>query len=367
MGKALARSGWIKTETDVTTNRDSRRISWYRVPLERETLKELHERSDWKGLAQAGGFLALLGVTGTAAWLASDRILLFLPLLFLHGTFWAFLGPGRHELVHNTMFNTKFLNTFFLHVYSFLNWDSHVMYWASHDRHHKYTLHPPDDLEVELPYDLSLKAFLKAGFVDVWTFWSTLKGIIRLSLGKDEGTTPKRRTSDVTKNFPLESQWHLSLFPREEAERRRPLFNWARILLVGHVTLAVTAVYLGLWQLLLLVTFIPFIGRWLWYLCIIPQHAGLQDDVADFRLCCRTIILNPLLRFAYFHMNYHTEHHMYHAVPCYNLGKLHWAIKHELPDCPKGLMATWRELLVIKKKQAVYPEYQHVPKLPMAS
>ena len=341
-----------------------RKISWYKVPVERETLRALHQRSDVKGLLQAGGFLCLLSLTGTAAWLASDRIWLFLPLLFLHGTFWAFLGPGRHELVHNSMFRSKFLNTFFLYVYSFLNWDSHVMYWASHARHHKFTLHPPDDLEVDLPYDLSLKAFLKAGFVDVWTFCSTVKGVVRLSLGKDEGTTPQRRTSDITKNFPLESQWQVRLFPREDVERRRQLFRWARVLLFGHAAIAAVAVSCGLWQLLLVVTFVPFYGRWLWYLSVIPQHAGLQNDVSDFRLCCRTITLNPLLTFVYFRMNYHTEHHMYPAVPCYNLGKLHRVIQHEMPTCPRGLLATWHEILVIKKKQAVDPGYQHVPPLP---
>lgn len=44
------------------------------------------------------------------------------------------------------------------------------------------------------------------------------------------------------------------------------------------------------------------------------QHAGLSDNVPDFRLCCRTMILNPFFRFLYWHMNYHTEHHMYAAA-----------------------------------------------------
>ena len=340
------------------------KISWYKVSIERETLRTLHRRSDIKGILQAGGFLGLLTLTGMAAWMTRERIFLFLPMAFLHGTFWAFLGPGRHELVHNSMFRTKFLNTFFLHVYSFLNWDSHLMYWASHSRHHKYTLHPPNDLEVDLPYDLSFSTFLQRGFVDVWTLFSTLKGIIRLSFGKDEGPAPNLRTTDITKNFPLESQWQMSLFPREEVKERRRLFNWARVLLIGHTTIAAFSIYSGLWQLLVLITLVPFYGRWLWYLCVVPQHAGLQNNVPDFRLCCRTILLNPLLRFVYFHMNYHTEHHMYAAVPCYNLGKLHRAIQHELPACPRGLVATWRELLSIKKKQSQVPDYQHVPKLP---
>ncbi len=348
----------------MSTNDNAIKISWYKVPVPRKTLQSLHQRSDGKGFLQAGGFLGLLALTGTAAWLTQDRLYLFLPILFLHGTFWTFLGPGRHELVHNSVFQSKLLNAIFLRLYCFLSWDSHVMYWASHFRHHKYTLHPPDDLEVELPYDLSLKSFLKTGFVDVGMFYKTLKGAIRLSLGKDEGTIPKQRSTNPNKAYPLESEWHMRLFPRENVEERHRLFNWARVLLIGHTSIVAVAIYFGLWALPLIVSFAGFYGGWLKYLCVVPQHAGLQDAVPDFRLCCRTIILNPFLRFLYFQMNYHTEHHMYPAVPCYNLAKLHRLIKHQMPDCPRGLWATWRQLLSIRKKQLAEPGYQYVPELP---
>jgi len=74
----------------------------------------------------------------------------------------------------------------------------------------------------------------------------------------------------------------------------------------------------------------PFYGGWLFFLCNNTQHIGLQDHVPDFRLCCRTFALHPVTRFHYWQMNYHTEHHMYAAVPCYNLGKLHALIRHDL-------------------------------------
>ena len=44
---------------------------------------------------------------------------------------------------------------------------------------------------------------------------------------------------------------------------------------------------------------------------------GLQDYVPDFRLCYRRFLVNPVVRFLYWHMNFHIEHHMYAAVPCY--------------------------------------------------
>lgn len=34
-------------------------ISWYRTPIDRDKLRELATRSDWKGLVHAGGFLII--------------------------------------------------------------------------------------------------------------------------------------------------------------------------------------------------------------------------------------------------------------------------------------------------------------------
>jgi fatty acid desaturase len=86
--------------------------------------------------------------------------------------------------------------------------------------------------------------------------------------------------------------------------------------------------------------------------------------VPDFRLCCRTILLNPFLQFLYWHMNYHTEHHMYAAVPCYKLGRLHRLIRAEIPCCPRGLRETWRQIGAILERQERDPGYQYVPELP---
>jgi fatty acid desaturase len=105
-------------------------------------------------------------------------------------------------------------------------------------------------------------------------------------------------------------------------------------------------------------------GGWLHTLCNATQHIGLQDSVSDFRLCCRTFTVNPIVQFLYWHMNYHIEHHMFAAVPCYNLGKLHRLIEHDLPPCPDGLIATWQEIFAIQKIQETNPDYQHVALLP---
>ena len=138
----------------------------------------------------------------------------------------------------------------------------------------------------------------------------------------------------------------------------------ARILLIGHTLLIVVSIATGLWLLPVLITLAPFYGGWLLFLCNNTQHIGLSDEVEDYRLCCRTVILNPFVSFLYWRMNYHTEHHMYAAVPCYNLAKLHREIESDLPHCPVGLYEAWKGIIAILKKQQVDPQYEYAPELP---
>lgn len=334
----------------MSTEQSKTKIQWYRSPVPHEDLISLYKRSNWQGWFQSAGHLGVLVLTGSAAWYAIGRLplLAVLALLFLHGTFYAFLVNGFHELCHKTVFENRSLNIWFRNIYSFLGWYNHVFFWESHQKHHKFTLHPPDDLEVVLPGDHSLKSYLTFALVNPIGLYNRLKSVIRMSLGKVDG------------------EWGNALFPPEATDLRRKLVRWARLLLIGHGLIVVVSLYFGLWMIPILVTLAPFYGGALQFLCNDAQHTGLADHVSDYRLNTRTILLNPFLRFLYWHMNYHIEHHMFTAVPCYNLGKLHTLIKDDLPHCPNGLIATWIEIVSILRQQQANPDYQFVPDLPQA-
>lgn len=323
-------------------------IPWYRSPVPREEMRQLHEKSDLRGAGQTLGYLGALALTGGSAWLASESgvWMAAVPLVFLHGTVAAFLINGVHELGHGTVFASRKWNRFFCALLAFLGWINHELFQASHTRHHRYTLHPPDDLEVVLPMRLMVRHFLLTGLVDPKAVWRTLKFTVRVARGRFEGP------------------WEEALFPQSEPERRGPPVRWARILLLGHGLIAAWAILSGNWMVIVLVTLAPFYGSWLFFLCNNTQHIGLLDNVPDFRLCCRTFTLNPLVRFLYWHMNYHTEHHMYAAVPCYNLGRLHRIIRPDLPPTADGLIAVWRQIAEIQKRQDADPDYRHVVALP---
>jgi fatty acid desaturase len=161
----------------------------------------------------------------------------------------------------------------------------------------------------------------------------------------------------------FKGEWELKLFPVGSPERAAGI-RWARFLLIGHAIILAFSIYFHLWILPFLTSFSGFFGGALQTLCNSAQHVGLQDDVSDFRLCCRTFTVNPFVQFLYWHMNYHIEHHMFAAVPCYRLGRLHRLIKHDLPPCPHGLVATWKEIGAILEIQKADPDYQHVAPLP---
>ncbi len=324
------------------------KVAWYRSPVTREQLIALNQRSDFKGFVQTGGFLGLLALSGFAACYSVGRWPwpVVLLLFFIHGTFWRFILHGFHELVHNTVFKTKSLNLFFVRLFAFLIWYNHHQFWASHTEHHKYTLHPPDDLEVVLPADLTLTKFMLRYFVDPWGFFVVLYNNIVTAIGR-----PMR-------------PWDRTLLANASPRERRAWINWSRFVLAGHGAIIAVAFATHWWYLAATVTFAPYYGGWLCYLCNNLQHSGLRDNVPDFRLCCRTITVNPFLEFLYWHMNYHTEHHMYAAVPCYNLPQLHRLIEADLPPCPKGLFQGWKVLAAILKKQKTDPAYQFCAQLP---
>jgi fatty acid desaturase len=326
------------------------KIRWYHSPVPKEVLKNLTERSDAKGFIQILSQLVLTTIAGIISYISFQRLPLWasIPIFSVYATFYSFLGfaGAGHELSHRTVFKTKFWNEFFMIIVSFLSWSDYVFFRASHTRHHQYTVHKGLDLEVELPLKYRRKTWFFMFTFNLPGLINNLKTIIRRSLGI------------------LTGEWEKRLYPVNNKKERQRLFAWSRILLIGHLTLAILFVLSGQWTLLLLITFAQYFCGWLNHLCGFPQHVGLQPNVPDFRLCCRTVILNPVFAFFYWQMNYHIEHHMYAGVPFYNLKKLHEAIKDDVPTPYGGLRAAWKDMLVIINKQEKDPSYFYVPTLP---
>jgi len=321
-------------------------VSWYRTPLSRETLRALNVRSDLKGFGQAGGYL--LCIIASAGLLAYAFTSLhwgwWLVAMFIHGNVTGFTYNAIHELVHGTVFRTKWLNDAFAWIFTLIGmWNFHA-FWASHAEHHKYTLHDPEDSEVLVPISHSFKGFLLASTFN----WGTLKWLFSTNLS-------------LARGIPV-SEWDQHLFSKKEL--REKIFNCSRITLLVHALVLLIAIFSGWWWLPIITTLHVCYFKGLPFLMNETQHIGLQDHVDDFRLNSRTFLCNPVFGFLYWNMNYHIEHHMYAGVPCYNLRKLHQQIRHELPYCFKGLVETWAHIITCIYRQNHEDGYVYVPVIP---
>jgi len=347
---------------------DARRnltIKWYRTKLDIAVLRDINQRSDAKGLAQALGHLVLYLVTGSLVfWLWSRQIWVgFAFALFVHGAVATFLrGTATHELGHGTVFKTKWLNSAFLYLFSLLSWWNHVDYATSHKHHHIYTLYPEADRENVLPLKPVPGFFtvLQLFTVNLFTssgrtfssggFFATVLRYLRVGLGLKS----RSRAPSV--------EW-LNALHADDPDAARRSSRWARITLVFHAALIAVGIVTGLWVLPLIVTLGSFTANIVGYSVGIAQHSGMQTGNPDFRKVARSMRLGPVLAFLYWRMNWHCEHHMYAAVPCYNLRRLSKIVAWDLPE-PLGLVGTWKEMIAVWNRQQADPSYRFDRPLP---
>tara|TARA_B100000575_G_scaffold288772_1_gene289363 strand:+ start:802 stop:1602 length:801 start_codon:yes stop_codon:yes gene_type:complete len=255
-----------------------------------------------------------------------------------------------HELTHGTVFQTKKPNTFFLRIFSLLGWLSFPVYQVSHNYHHRFTLHSAVDKELVLPkvpslkplYLLQLFTFNFSGGFESRGLIHTLKGFWGMATDRF--------------NRPYFSNWNVHLFDDALVGRQHSV-RWARLVLGFHTSVLIFALLIGQPILFFIISLHHFIGNWIWYFIGVPMHCGLHSDVPDFRKCVRTITLDPISEFLYWHMNWHLEHHMFAAVPCYNLPKLHQVVAEDMPQ-PRTMLGAWKEMRETHRKQLEHPTYE---------
>ena len=215
-------------------------------------------------------------------------------------------------------------------------------------------MHEGHDEEVVLPQKFNwqcVKFYMDMFLCNPQGIFNNIRGWVRAARGDDA-------------YWKTRGEWMNKLLPASNVALRREHRRWARTVLAGQLAMAILFIATGHWFLIIIVNLGCFYCGWLTGLCGTPQHIGLSPNVPDFRLCCRTYTCNWFPGFLYWNMQYHIEHHMFPAVPFYNLPRLHKAIEHDLPPTPHGLWNTWKVILPILKKQKEDPSYVFVPQLP---
>lgn len=334
--------------------RVSHPITWYRSPLDRARLQELTAKSDWKALLHAGGFLLLfLASVAVNLWLfLSRRWGLLVVGCVLHSMLVNYMGMGAavHELSHGTAFKTKWLNEMFIGIFAFFTWNNQLHFRASHAQHHQNTYfheYDREQMSVPIPTEVSLLKVISWCTFDVQKFVRFFHANISYALGRTD----------------VDFFYWCPLLPPSNA-KSRAMFRWARVLLIGHALLIALFAITHLWILIFLVSFAYFFVS-IWDHCTgILQHMGLRGDVPDWRLNSYTIDLGPIHRFFYWNMNFHTEHHMYAAVPFYNLPRLRKEIGWDLQKPLRGFWTAIFHIVRVQRRQKQEPEYRYMPEFP---
>ncbi len=329
-------------------------IDWYRIPIEKEMLRKLTQRSDLRGWLRSGSFLLIYAALTALAvyfflhrWWAAMVVACYFHALFVN---MMSISAAVHELSHGTPFRTKPVNEFFLYLFSFLTWNNPVHFRASHIlNHHQFTLYRGRDKEV---IQVPVKEKLNPAAIVSWlTFdWAWFANVMRANVLHALGNGD----ADFFNWDPL--------FPKDDP-RRKAMCSWARIVVIGYVVLLALFIALHLWVAIFLV-FSYFFVRILANLTGAIQHTGLGSNVPDWRAICHTVKLSPVVRYLYWNMNYHTEHHMYAAVPFFNLPKLRAVLEKDMPPAHQSFAACLRKLSEIRREQEKDPAYTWLPEFP---
>ncbi len=338
--------------------RKEKKVRWLRPKIEQAKLRELNRRSDAQGWFQAGGHLGIWIVTGAIVYYFWSQALWipFLIALFFHGTVASFfVGIAPHELGHGTVFKTKILNKIFLYIYSCLAWWNPFDYASSHTYHHRYTLHPEGDRENLLPISPLVGPFFLVQLLTInlltqpgRTFGKGgfLSTIYVTTLG----------TFGWVSSLDIPSQEWLQTLHEDQPEEHQKAIWWDRFLLLFHGLVILASILSGYWVFIFIISLSPFIGNWGGYSLGMTQHTGLKENDDDFRKCVRSVKVNSLAEFLYWRMNWHTEHHMFAGIPCYNLKKLYYEIADQMPE-PRTLVQAWQEMRETWYRQQEDPDY----------
>ena len=314
---------------------------WYSCAIPRPRLKDLMQRRDGPAIRDTLLWFALLAGTGALGYLTWGTWWTVLPFA-AYGVLYGTSSDSRwHESLHRTAFKTTWMNDALYEIASFMVLRESVPWRWSHTRHHTDTIIVGRDPEIAVPRPADLLGILMSAF----TLKAGPKELRRMVLHCLGRLTPAEAT----------------YIPDVE---RSKVYRNARIYVL--IYLAVIGLALARRSILpLMFIGLPsFYGAWLSLIFGLTQHAGLAEDVLDYRLNCRTVYMNPVCRYLYWNMNYHIEHHMFPMVPFHALPQLHEELKADMPKPYSGFWEVYGEIIPTLWRQRKDPSFYVKRKLP---
>lgn len=307
-----------------------KKVSWKSPILPKKLIPVLLKKNNTYVLVHVLTHLSILFFTSALLLLLYKfSLILFVILLFFHGMVYQFLGTAgaSHELYHNSPFTSKRLNIFFYFLFSFLLWNNPIIFSKSHKVHHRCSIHSDCDGEIDPNQKFNFKIFI-FGIFNLSSLMNKLKFHFLNSVGIIKG------------------DWVQILADDDDGGKKffQNIKTWSRCIIIGHASMACLFIIINQPILILIVNFGSFFGNLIAILLAMGQHNLMPDKENDFRKNSRTIIINPIIEFFYWGMNYHIEHSMFPKIPFYNLKKVRSILKEQLPYPTIGIYNLYKIL-----------------------
>ncbi|GAA0485192.1 fatty acid desaturase family protein [Parasphingorhabdus litoris] len=315
-----------------------------------------------------GWFVAALAAGGTALlwewhWLAG---IIAAPLaIAIVGGRQLGLSILMHEGAHGLLHPNRKINNFAGQWLTGAATGSDLhSYRAYHLTHHKYTQQPEDpDLALSKPFpttpasmkrkvirDLTGQTFLKQRGGQLVAAWLGLKAMLRGSPSADGNS--KRDTSAGTA-FNRSGAAGVSAPVTNLDGAVRTTKTVGRFLLIQLIVLMVSLLTLGIIPFLIWIIALATTFQLVLRIRNIAEHACTTTGSEDPFTHARTTYANLWERttVAPYWVNYHSEHHLFMGVPCYNLPKAHALLLAEGMDKRMTIASSYRDVL----KQVTQP------------
>ena len=318
----------IGLETKIARQKGLDEAAWYLSPVPRDKMRELLKRKDGPAIRDTLLWFGLIGGSGYLVFFLWGSWYAIFPYI-IYSVLYASTSDSRwHESSHGTAFKTDWMNVVLYEIASFMVFRQSTVWRWSHTRHHSNTLIRGLDPEIAVPRPPKI--------------WKVILGFFGLG-----GSIPefKKLMKHATGKIDPQVATYLP-----ENEHGKVILK-ARIYVSIYLIIIAISIIYGTILPLLFFVFPLFFGGWLMPVYGLTQHAGLQENVLDFRLNCRTVYMNRIHRFLYWNMNYHVEHHMYPLVPYHALPELHKIVKDDCPAPYKSIVDAFKEIIPTLLKQ----------------
>ncbi len=292
--------------------------------ISKKELKKFTKRTNREGLINFFGHMTALVLAGYLVHLSLGSWFV-VPAMLIYSALMAFLFAPCHECSHGTPFRSRWLNETVYWVVCLIYMVPPTFFRYAHATHHTYTQIRGKDPDM-LPQNMTVWKYLV--YVSAVGFWK--RGLLWFL---------KHPFGQMDPGYSI---------PDSEVPRAR---REAQIILVLYAAVAIASIYFQSWFPVIFWVVPRLVGepfmRWL----RIAEHGECAEN-ADLRENTRTTDTSRLIRFFFWNMPYHSEHHLAPMVPFHALGELHKHVKDKLYPVGESYPKVHEEVLAnVSKKQ----------------